>query len=252
LSIERLSRNPLALAGLFALAALIGAGVLLGLQALVPGAPGGSRAEIEAVVHEYVLDHPELIPEAMQRLQDRQTAKVIAANRQAIFTPVGSAWAGNPHADLTIVEYFDYNCGFCRASLPTIDALLKSDPNLRIVFRELPVLSEESAAAAKLSLAAAKAGRFAAFHDALYAGGPVTQATMAAAARTAGLDPAQLRQKAEAPGIEDAIRTNLAMAGQLGVSGTPAWVIGNHVVSGAMTLEQMHDAIAEARGESEA
>jgi protein-disulfide isomerase len=245
--IERLSKSPLALAGLFALAAAIGAGVLFAVQALVPGAPGGDRAKIEAVVRDYVLDHPELIPEAMQRLQDRETAKVIAANKEAIFTPVGSAWAGNPEADLTIVEYFDYNCGFCRASLPTIDALLKSDPNLKIVFRELPVLSEESAVAAKLSLAAAKAGKFSAFHDALYAGGPITQASMAAAARKAGLDPAQLRQKAQAPAIEDAIRTNLAMAGRLGVSGTPAWVIGDRVVSGAMPLEQMQAAIAEAR-----
>ena len=248
--IERLSRSPLALAGLFALAALVGAGVLFAFQALVPGVPGGSRAEIETVVHDYVLDHPELIPEAIQRLQDRETAKVIAANRDAIFTPVGSAWAGNPDADLTIVEYFDYNCGFCRASLPTIDALLKSDPNLKIVFRELPVLSEQSAAAAKLSLAAARAGKFAAFHDALYAGGPVTQATMAAAARKAGLDPEQLRQKAEAPGIEDSIRTNIALAGRLGVSGTPAWVIGNRVVSGAMTLDQMQRAIAAVRAQS--
>lgn len=248
---ERLSASPLAMAGLFALAALIGAGVLLAVQALVPGAPGGDRARIEAVVRDYVLEHPELIPEAMQRLQDRRTAKVIAANREAIFTPVGSAWAGNPDADLTIVEYFDYNCGFCRASLPTIDALLKSDPELRVVFRELPVLSEESAVAAKLSMAAAKAGRFAAFHDALYAGGPITDASLAAAARKAGLNPDQLRQKADAPGIEDAIRTNIAMAGQLGVTGTPAWVIGDRVISGAMSLEQMRQAVREARGESE-
>ncbi len=245
--IERLSKSPLALAGLFALAAAIGAGVLLAFQALVPGTPGGDRARIEAVVRDYVLDHPELIPEAIQRLQDRETAKVIAANKEAIFTPVGSAWAGNPQADLTIVEYFDYNCGFCRASLPTIEALLKSDPNLKIVFRELPVLSEESAVAAKLSLAAAKAGKFATFHDALYAGGPLTQASMAAAARKAGLDPAQLRQAAEAPGIEEAIRTNIAMAGRLGVTGTPAWVIGNRVVSGAMTLDRMKEAVAAAR-----
>jgi protein-disulfide isomerase len=249
--IERLSRSPLALAGLFALAALIGAGVLFAFQTFVPGTPGGSRAEIEAVVRDTILDHPELIPEAMQRLQDRQTSKVIAANKDAIFTPVGSAWAGNPDADLTIVEYFDYNCGFCRASLPTIDALLKSDPNLKIVFRELPVLSEESAVAAKLSLAAAKAGKFGAFHEALYAGGPLTSASMAAAARTAGLDPEQLRQKAEAPAIEDAIRANIALAGPLGISGTPAWVIGDHVVSGAMSLEQMQAAIAEARRTNE-
>ncbi|HVI97436.1 MAG TPA: DsbA family protein [Sphingomonas sp.] len=245
--IRRLSQSWLALAGLFVLAAALGAGILLAVQALVPGAPGGDRAQIEAVVHDYVLDHPELIPQAMQRLQDRETGKVIAANRGAIFTPVASAWTGNPKGDVTLVEYFDYNCGFCRASLPTIAALVKADPNVRIVFRELPVLSEESGVAARWSLAAAKAGKFNAFHEALYAGGPITEASLAAAARAAGLDPAAIAKAAQAPGIEDDIRTNLAMAGQLGVSGTPAWVIGDRVHSGALTLEQMQDAVAAAR-----
>src|SRR3546814_20067446 len=88
------------------------------------------------------------------------------------------------------------------------------------------------------SLAAAKAGKFNAFHEALYAGGPITEASMAAAARVAGLDPAAIAKAAQAPGIDDEIRTNLAMAGQLGVNGTPAWVIGDRVLSGAMTLDQ--------------
>src|SRR3546814_7208937 len=109
--------------------------------------------------------------------------RVIAANKAAILTPVASAWMGNPKGDVTVVEYFDYNCGFCRASLPTIAALVKADPNVKIVFRELPVLSEESGVAARWSLAAAKAGKFNAFHEALYAGGPITEASMAAAAR---------------------------------------------------------------------
>src|SRR3546814_12600508 len=84
--------------------------------------PGGDRARIEAVVHDYVLEHPELIPQAIQRLQDRETGRVIAANKAAILTPVASAWMGNPQGHVTVAEYFDYNCGFCRASLPTTPA----------------------------------------------------------------------------------------------------------------------------------
>src|SRR3546814_5072399 len=159
--------------------------------------PGGDRARIEAVVHDYVLEHPELIPQAIQRWQDRETGRVSAANKAAILTPVASAWMGNPKGDVTVVEYFDYNCGFCRASLPTIAALVKADPNVKIVFRELPVLSEESGVAARWSLAAAKAGKFNAFHEALYAGGPITEASMAAAARVAGLDPAAIAKAAQ-------------------------------------------------------
>ncbi|MCM8729412.1 DsbA family protein [Hephaestia sp. GCM10023244] len=245
--ITRLSQSRLALTGLFVLAAFIGAAILFAMQNWLPGGGGSDRAQIEKVVHQYVLDHPELIPEAMRRLQDRETGQVIAANQEAILTPVASAWMGNPKGDVTIVEYFDYNCGFCRASLPTIAALVKADPNVKIVFRELPVLSEESGVAARWSLAAARAGKFNAFHEALYAAGPISDASLAAATRTAGLDPAALREAAHAPGIDDAIRTNMAMAQQLGITGTPAWVIGDRVMSGAMTLDQMKDAVAEAR-----
>ena len=155
----------------------------------------------------YLLAHPEVLPEAMDRLHDNQTGQVVAANREAILTPVGSAWAGNPHGDVTLVEYYDYNCGYCRASLPTIRQLLASDPNIRIVYRELPVLAESSNAAARMSLAAAAQGKFLGFHDALYASGPVSDQTIAAAARTAGVDPA--RAAAYTPQADAEIARNL-------------------------------------------
>lgn len=247
MTIERWAGNRFALAGLFALAALIGAGILFVAQRSIPGVPGGDRAQIEGVVHDYVLAHPEIIPQAMQILDDRRSGELIAANAAAITQPIGSAWAGNPKGDVTLVEYFDYNCGFCRASLPTVAALIESDPNLKVVYRELPVLSEESGVAAKLSVAAAKAGKFQAFHDALYAGGPVSDASMTAAARTAGLDPVALKSAAQDPGIDAEIQSNLALASQLRMSGTPSWIIGDRVISGAMPLERMQQEIAEAR-----
>ncbi len=211
------------------------------------GLSGIDRMRMETVVHDYVLAHPELIPQAMQRLQDRESAKVVAANRAAIVNPVGNAWIGNPDGDVTLVEYFDYNCGYCRAILPTIRKLVDQDPKLRIVFRDFPVLSDESGVAAQWSIAAARQGRFGRFHDALYAAGPVTSQSLASAARAAGLDPDALARSAEAPAVGDAISQNLAMGRQLGMSGTPAWVVGNRVLSGAMPLDALQRAIADAR-----
>lgn len=206
---------------------------------------GVERAQIESVVHDYVLTHPEILPEAMQKLQDRESGKAVAANLPAITTPFGSAWIGNPKGDVTLVEYFDYNCGYCRASLPTIARLVAKDPNLRVVFRELPVLSPQSRTAARVSLAAAQQGKFAQFHDALYAAGPVSDATIASAASAAGIDQ---RQAAGFDKTADAeIAKNMETAGKLGVTGTPSWVVGDRVLSGALPLDELEKAVAAAR-----
>ncbi|MBY8826666.1 DsbA family protein [Hephaestia mangrovi] len=242
--IDRIAGSRLALAGLFLLALLIGAAAMWGIDRLSPAA---DRAQIESVVHDYVLAHPEIVPEAIQKLQDQQVGSMVAANRDAITTPVGSAWAGNPKADVTLVEYFDYDCGYCRASMPMLAELLKDDPKLRIVYRDYPVLTPESETAARWSLAAAKMGKFAAFHDALFAGGPVSDASMIAAAKAAGIDPAKLRTAAADPAIEDDIQQNLAVGRQLGMTGTPSWVIGNRVISGALPIDRMKQLIADAR-----
>jgi protein-disulfide isomerase len=242
--IDRIAGNRVALAALFVLALLIGAGAMWGIDRLTPTA---NRAAIEGVVHDYVLAHPEIIPQAIQKLQDQQTGSMVAANRDAITTPVGNAWAGNPKGDVTLVEYYDYDCGYCRASMPMLAQLVKDDPGLRIVYREFPVLTPESEVAARWSLAAAKMGKFAAFHDALFAGGPVSDASMIAAAKIAGIDPAVLRQAAQAPGIEDEIQNNLAIGRQLGMTGTPSWVVGDRVLSGALPVERMKQMIADVR-----
>ena len=242
--IDRIAGSRLALAGLFVLALLIGAGAMWGIERF---SPLSDRGRIEGVVHDYVLAHPEIVSQAIQKLQDQQTGAMVAAYRDAIVTPVGSAWAGNPKADVTLVEYFDYDCGYCRASMPMLAQLLKDDPHLRIVYREFPVLTPESGTAARWSLAAAKMGKFAAFHDALFARSPVSDAALVAAAGAAGLDPATLRAAAADPAIDDAIQQNLAVGRQLGMTGTPSWVIGDRVISGALPLDRMKQMIADAR-----
>jgi protein-disulfide isomerase len=242
--IDRIATSRLALAGLFVLALLIGAGAMWGVDRATPI---GDRARIEAVVHDYVLAHPEIIPQAMQKLQDQQVGALVAANRGAITDPIGSAWVGNPKGDVTLVEYFDYDCGYCRASLPMLAELVKDDPKLRIVFRDFPVLTPESGTAARWSIAAAKAGKFEAFHQALYARGPVSDATIVAAAKAAGLDPAKLRAAAADLSVDQEIAKNLAIGRELGMSGTPSWVIGDRVVSGAQSIDRMKQMIADAR-----
>ena len=217
------------------------AGALLGAAGVwtfdqARGGPAGPT------IRAYLLDHPEVITDAMARLQDRESGKLVAAHRDAIVRPYGSAWTGNPKGDVTLVEYFDYNCGFCRASLPALKQLVERDPQLRIVFRELPILAETSRAAARASLAAAAQGKFPAFHDALYAAGPVSAATVAAAARVAGVDASRIPADADAE-----IRRNMQTAAALGMGGTPSWVVGDRVLQGAQPLEALEQAIAAAR-----
>lgn len=215
---------------------LVGGGTVYGLHA----AGGGSD------VRDYLLAHPEVIPEAMGKLQEREAGRSVAANRAAIVTPFAGAWAGNPQGDVTLVEYYDYNCGYCRASLPVIRQLIAADPKLRVVFRELPVLAPSSRDAARMSLLAAAQGKFGHFHDALYAGGRVTDASIAAAAQTAGVDTTRLA--ALSPRLDAEIARNMDVAARLGITGTPSWVVGDRVLSGALPQEELQRAIAAARG----
>ena len=233
--------NRLIVLGLVAIGLLFGAG---GMWLADRAAPVGAadEARIGRVVREYVLAHPELIPEAIERLQQRDATRAIAASRGAIETPYGDAWIGNPNADVTLVEYYDYNCGFCRASLPVIEKLVAADKNLRVVFKELPVLAESSRTAARASLAAAAQGKFKPFHDALYAAGQVSDATIAQAARASGVDLAKLPAD-----VDDTLRANLELAQKLGINGTPAWVVGDQLLSGALPLDRLQEAVARAR-----
>ncbi len=224
------------------LGAVIGAGAVWSYDRFA-SPHGPDQARIERVVHDYVLAHPEIIPQAMQKLQDQQSGQAVAANRDAITTPFGSAWAGNPKGDVTLVEYFDYNCGYCRASLPLIADLIKRDPKLRVVYRDLPILSDDSRLAARASLAAAQQGKFQGFHDALYAGGPVSQASIQAAAAKTGVSLAAI----DVGAVDAEIAKNMQTAAKLGMNGTPSWVVGDRILSGALPIEEIEKAIAAAR-----
>ena len=227
------------------LAALAGAGAMFALQAT--GATDPEKARIEGIVREYILDHPEIIPEAIAKLQAREIAKVVDANRKTIETPFAGAWAGNPQGDVTVVEFYDYACGFCRQSLADVNRLIAEDKGVKVVFRELPVLSDESEVAARASLAAAEQGKFVAFHDALYEAGRPSADTIRTANAKAGIDTTRATAATRTDRVQAEIASNLTLARQLGATGTPTWVIGDQVLNGAVGYEALKKAVAEAR-----
>jgi protein-disulfide isomerase len=230
-------------------AALVGAGgAALAMGAASAPAVGTSdRAAIEKIVREYILANPEILPEAMRNLEAREASKVVAKNRSALETPFGRAWDGAEKGDVTLVEFFDYNCGYCRASLPVIDRLLAEDKQLKIVFREVPILGEASVEAAHHSLAIAQQGNYMTFHRALFAAGRTSQNAISAALAKAGADPSKIKAATTTPAITAEIEANLELQRSLGMSGTPGWVVGNRVINGAVGYEDLKSAIAEAR-----
>ena len=239
---RRIVRDPKAslAAGLFGL--LIGAlAVFFLTQAKESLSPDPDRARIERIVHDYILAHPDILPEAMDILRDRETAKVVDAHRAAIETPFASAWAGARDGDVTLVEFFDYACPYCHAANADIARLLKEDAKLKVVWRELPVLGDDSIAAAQVSLAAARQGRFHAFRDRLFGAGRPSPNAVAEARQATGVIPVQSAE------IDAEIDRNFELARALRATGTPTFVIGDKVLTGAVGYDALKEAIAAAR-----
>lgn len=207
------------------------------------------RAAIEGVVRDYILTHPDILPEAMARLQAGGTAKRIAA-QNGLTTPFPGAVLGNPAGSLTLVQFTDYACTYCRQSVADLRALAAAHPNLRIVVRELPILSPASEDAARMALSAARQGRYAAFHNAMFAGEKPDARSIARAAGAAGLDPAGAASLGRSGDISAELARNLGFARALGIQGTPAWVVGDRLLVGAVGLEALEQALAEAGGAS--
>jgi protein-disulfide isomerase len=219
----------------------------LATQALAPEQVGGvSRQQIEQIVHDYILEHPEILPQAMERLSVKRAAEAIGTNRSALETPRGNAWEGAKDGDVVLVEFYDYACGYCRAALPDIARLLAEDKGLKVVYHELPILSDLSADAAKVSLLVAEKGNFPAYHKALY-GSQLSRERILAAAQAAGVDRKAAQAVLDGKGYEAEIAGNISLAQKLKATGTPTFVIGNQVLNGAVGYEALKAAIAEAR-----
>jgi protein-disulfide isomerase len=196
---------------------------------------------------EYLLANPEVLPEAMNVLQQRDLAARIAPLRGEIETPFPGAVLGNPAGSVTLVEFTDYACTYCRQSTADVASLIDDNPDLRVVIREYPILTPESVDAARMALAAAQQGRYAPFHDAMFRLGTPTAETIEAAARQAGVDIPKARAAIATGAFDIQLHANAELAAQIGVSGTPGWVIGNQALSGAVGRRRIGDAIEEAR-----
>lgn len=229
---------------------LVAAGAGWGAGWLYSGSSAsvGNRKAIETVVHEYLLEHPEVIPEAMDVLQRRENAKQLAGISDEVHAPFPGAILGNPKGTVTLVEFSDFACGYCRKSVADIEALIASNSDLRIVIRELPILSEQSVQAARMALAAAEQGKYLQFHKAMFAAGQPGPKTIETAARRAGLDMGKARATANSPRVQQELDTNLAIARQLGFNGTPSWVAGDQLIAGAVGSDELAEAIKDIRG----
>jgi protein-disulfide isomerase len=190
-----------------------------------------------------LLADPQVLIDAGEALRDRQYAPVLARYRAEIETPFGTSWKGSSKPDVVLVEFYDYACPYCKASNPALERLVKEDPGLRVVYRELPILGPQSVTAARLSLAASKAGRFVQFHDSLWEAGKPGPETIAAASQAAGI-PGEAVASAD---IEGELEKNFRLAGALGATGTPLFVVGDRVLNSAVGYETLKKAIEDAR-----
>lgn len=229
-----------ALLPLFALGAAL-LGFLGGLS--VQWTPMGQDASGKAV-REYLLEHPEILPEAMNRLQQKETAARLAPLRKQIVRPFPGAVLGNPAGSKVLIEFSDYACGYCRQSVPEVDALIAADPQLKVVIREFPILSPESETAARMALAAAEQGKFGAFHRAMFALGRPSAQTIAQAAQQAGIDPERAARFARSSVVESELAMNMRIAETMGFTGTPSWIAGDTVLAGAVGKDALAQAIA--------
>jgi protein-disulfide isomerase len=242
------------------LASLLAAGVSLALLAAPVAAPAGEpldKAAVETIVRDYIVAHPEIIAEALQALEKKQ-AEAQAAEQKALirhsssilFDSARQVVLGNPKGDVTVVEFFDYNCGYCKRALPDMLALIEKDRNVRIVLKEFPVLGPGSTEAAKVAVAVGRAApdKYLDFHKRLLAArGQVDKAKAIEAAVAAGLSPAVLDKALADKEVDATIEEVYGLAGSLGLSGTPSYVIGEEVVPGAIGLSKLQARIAEAR-----
>jgi len=203
---------------------------------------GAGRAQTEEIVRNYILEHGEVLPEAIERMQRRQARTAVLQNRQALERPYRAAWAGAENGDVVMVQFFDYACPYCQQVNADVERLLREDPRLKVVWREYPVLGPNSEAAAAASMAAAEQGRWRQFHARLFALGRPTEAALQQAVRDTGVTPGAVTDAMRAE-----VTRNGEMARAIGATGTPTFVIGEQVLQGAVGYDALKAAIAQAR-----
>jgi protein-disulfide isomerase len=214
--------------------------------------------DIQQTIHDYILAHPEVLIESLQSAKRKQEDQLAAATKSLIRsykkelvddpdTPI----LGNPNGDVTLVEFFDYRCPYCRQMDPLLQNLVRDDPALRIVQKQYPILGPQSVFAARVALAANKQGKYRQFHDALMAKKPnLDEAGVFSAAETIGLDLARLKIDMASSEVDAEILKNARIAKELRLTGTPAFIVGSELIPGGTDLETLKAVVEDARRES--
>ena len=232
-------------------------GVMLGSPAGAQSSGGTSpdRAAMEKIIRETLLKNPEIVIEALEAYKRQQQAREAAAadrairtNREAIDRDPGSPVGGNLKGDVTLVEFFDYSCGVCKRVHAAVAELVKSDGNIRRVYKEWPILGPKSVFASRAALASREQGRYLAFHNALMeVRGALTAKRVIDAAREVGIDTGKLARDMKDAEIDKIFKRNFELARALQINGTPSFVIGDTLIKGARDIDTMRALVAEAR-----
>ena len=219
----------------------------------------GQRGDIETIVRNYLIAHPEVLEEAMAELSKRQSAAesekheaTVAKNAETIFNSPRGVTLGNKDGDVTFVEFFDYNCGYCKRAMTDMLELMKTDPKLKVVLKEFPVLGPGSVEAAQVAVAARiqdpSGKKYLDFHQKLLGGrGQADKAHAMAAAKDAGFDMTRLEKDFASPEVRATLNENFKLAEDMGMNGTPSYVIGKQVVVGAIGIEGLKEKVGIAR-----
>jgi protein-disulfide isomerase len=217
------------------------------------------KGEIEQIIKSYLVGHPEVLQEAITELDKRQAAaeqekskSAIASNAATLFNSKRQVVLGNPNGNVTLVEFFDYNCGYCKRALADMLDLLKTDPNLRVVLKEFPVLGPGSVEAARVAVAARMqdkdGAKYLVFHQKLLGGrGQADKARALAVAKEVGFDMARIEADMESPEVKASLEETLKLGEDLGLNGTPSYIVGSDVVVGAVGLDALRGKVSTAR-----
>ena len=234
-----------------ALAAAVAAVTAVGISYTLLRHSAPERARVELIMRDYLTKNPQILVEMTNELDKRQSAeettkqqKTISENTDKIFRSSTSFVAGNPSGDVSVVEFFDYNCGYCRRALPDVVKFVHSDSNVRLVLKELPIFGEESEAAAKLALASIKQGKYFELHQKLLSGpGKVDKEKALRDAKELGLDVDRLQKDADDPSVKAALDESKDLAQKLGLRGTPFYLIGDRILAGLP--ENLYDELSQ-------
>lgn len=212
------------------------------------------RETIETVVREYLLKNPSIIREVTEAVQQQEAKEKQArassglqALKSDIYSDVDSPALGNPKGDVTVVVFFDYNCGYCKSTVPGLRDLLKKDSAVRIIYKEYPILGAQSLIAARAALAANRQGKYAEFHQALMASKAIDIAVVKATSARLGLNYAKLRQDMDDPQVTESLQRNIRLANSLEISGTPAYIVGGRLIPGAIDATALVQLVSDER-----